>query len=249
MSSPGTLPPRLLDEVAPPPCRACRVGSDEHPKIYPELHARIPMRTVEDQRAVQEENLKDDERFWDAMRDLNATSADGQKSLIATAEARLKGHERAVADASESLEAAKDRIARLRRGEGVVGSLGKKFDVVAAMKAAGFTQKMIKRAQSLADLAPAEFEVLLERTHAANAVDRALDRELHRLIRAREWTPAARPRSTRSSTTQGARQRNTQKSAERDVRYLKPIGRASAFGPHTVKDTANNAEKTSYPNA
>ena len=163
-----------------------RVGSDEHPKIYAELHARIPMVTVEDQRAVQEENLKDDERFWDAMRDLNATSADGQKSLIAAAEARLKGHERAVADASEKLEAAKDRLTRLRRGDGVVGSLGKKFDIVAAMKAAGFTQRMIKRAQSLADLAPAEFEVLLERTHAANAVDRALDRELHRLIRARK---------------------------------------------------------------
>ena len=45
-----------------------------------------------------------------------------------------------------------------------MGGLGKKLDVVAAMKAAGFTQRMIKRAQSIADLAPAEFRVLLERT-------------------------------------------------------------------------------------
>ena len=50
-----------------------RVGPDDQPKIYSALHARIPMVTADEQRAVQEENAKDDERFWGAIRDLNAS--------------------------------------------------------------------------------------------------------------------------------------------------------------------------------
>jgi hypothetical protein len=46
----------------------------------------------------------------------NAVSPDGQKNLIAAAEAKLKGHDRAAADACEKLEAAKDRLAHLQRG-------------------------------------------------------------------------------------------------------------------------------------
>jgi hypothetical protein len=49
-----------------------RVAAAEHGKIYGALHARIPMVTPDEQRAVQEGNFKDDERFWDTMRDLNA---------------------------------------------------------------------------------------------------------------------------------------------------------------------------------
>ena len=40
-----------------------RVAAAEHGKIYGALHARIPMVTPDEQRAVQEGNFKDDERF------------------------------------------------------------------------------------------------------------------------------------------------------------------------------------------
>ncbi len=41
-----------------------RVGAEEHAKTYAAPHARIPTVTPEEQRAIQEENAKDDERFW-----------------------------------------------------------------------------------------------------------------------------------------------------------------------------------------
>jgi hypothetical protein len=170
-----------------------RLGSDEHPKIYAALHGRIPMVTAEEQRAVQEENFKDDERFWDTMWDLNAASAEEHKSLIATAEAKLKGHESAAADASEKLETAKNRLQRLQRGESVAGGLGKKFDVAAAMKAAGITPRLMKRARLLSSLTETEFESLLEPTRMKrriDAEDKAFDREARRIIRAREGGPS-----------------------------------------------------------
>ena len=66
-----------------------RLASSEQPKIYEALHARIPMATPEDQRTSQEENAKDDERFWDAMRDLGATNLEGHKGMIAKLDVKI----------------------------------------------------------------------------------------------------------------------------------------------------------------
>ena len=167
---------------------ANRVGVDEHGKIYGALHARIPMVTPEEQGAVQEENFKDDERFWDTMRDLNAASVEEHKSLIASAEAKLKGHESAAADAGEKLETAKNRLQRLQRGESVSGGLGKKLDIVAIMKAAGITPGDLRRMRLYGSLTKTEFESLLEPTRMKRrleAADRVFDREARRIIRAR----------------------------------------------------------------
>ena len=60
------------------------------------------MVTAEEQRAVQKENFKDDERFWCVMQDLNAASAEEHKSLIAAAEAKLKRHKSAAPTPAKS---------------------------------------------------------------------------------------------------------------------------------------------------
>ena len=41
-----------------------RVGPDDQAKVYAALHARIPMVTPDEQRAIQEANAEGDERFW-----------------------------------------------------------------------------------------------------------------------------------------------------------------------------------------
>jgi hypothetical protein len=165
------------------------VGSDGHPKIYAALHSRLPMVTADEQHSLQEENLKDDERFWDMMRDLNAASVEDHKSLIAAAEAKLKGHESAAADASEKLGTAKDRLQRLQRGESVAGGLGKKLDIVAMMKAAGITPKQMERLRLFSNLTETEFESLFEPTRTKrwiDAGDKVFEREARRIIRARK---------------------------------------------------------------
>ncbi len=85
------------------------------------------MVTAEEQGAVQEENFKDDERFWETMRDMGAASVEEHKALIARAETKIAEETPRVADADEKVEAAKSRLEKLKRGESVSGGLGKKI--------------------------------------------------------------------------------------------------------------------------
>ena len=164
-----------------------RVGPDEHAKIYGALHARIPMVTPDEQRTVQEENAKGDERFWEAMRDMGTARVEEHKALIAQAEARIAEHAPRAAEAGERAQAAKDRLERIRRRQSVPGGLGKPFDAERALKAAGFAERDLRRMRLLASLTEAEMEQVSAKTRAevVGAADRAIEREARRIIRAR----------------------------------------------------------------
>jgi hypothetical protein len=166
---------------------ANRVGPDDQAKVYAALHARIPMVTPDDQRAIQEANAEDDERFWDAMRDIGASSVEGHKVLIARAETKIAEHVAQAAEAEERAQAAKDRLERIRRGESVPGGLGKPFDVRAALKAEGFKERDLRRMWLLASLTEAEMKQVSVKVGAevVDAADRAIKREARRIIRAR----------------------------------------------------------------
>jgi hypothetical protein len=122
------------------------------------------------------------------IRDINASSADGRKVLIASAEAKKAEHERAAADAAEKVEAARERLAKIARGESVPGGLGKKLDIVALLKAAGWTPAMFRHARLLANLTEAELKVMLGRSHPKghDATDKIVEREARRIIRERK---------------------------------------------------------------
>ena len=143
------------------------------------------MVTSNEQRAIQLENAEDEQQFWGAMHDMNSATAEDSIRLIALAEAKLNEHNRAAAGTIEQCEVAKERLAKLKCGESVSGGLGKKLDVVARLKASGFTARQMKRALLLASLTDEGFRTLLQRTDPVAAVDKALDRQLRRLTRER----------------------------------------------------------------
>jgi hypothetical protein len=164
-----------------------RVRPDDQAKVYASLHARIPMVTPDEQRAIQEANAEDDERFWDAMRDIGASSVEEHKALIARAETVIAKEEQRVAQAAEKIEAAKSWLEKLKRGEDVAGGLGKPFDARAALKAEGFTERDLRRMRLLASLTEPEMKQASAKTCAevVDAADRAIEREARRIIRAR----------------------------------------------------------------
>jgi hypothetical protein len=166
---------------------ANRVGPDDHPKIYSALHARIPMVTPDEQRTVQEENAKDGERFWGAIRNLNASSAEEHKGLIARAERKIAEQTASAAKAAERANEAKERLERLERGESVSGGLGKRLDFEKLMREAGVTSLLKKRAELLASLTAEEFESFLKKKDVGfEAMDKAMDREARQILRARK---------------------------------------------------------------
>jgi hypothetical protein len=129
-----------------------RVGPNDQAKVYAARHARIPMVTPDEQRAIQEANAEGDERFWDAMHDMGTASVDECRALISRAETTIAEHAPKAAEAGERAQAAKDRLERIRRGESVPGGLGKPFDVRAALKAEGFTERDLRRMRLLSAL-------------------------------------------------------------------------------------------------
>jgi hypothetical protein len=149
-----------------------RVAADQHLKIYDAVHARIPTVTSAELRAIQEENAKDDERFWNMMQEMNASSAEGHKLLIASAEAKRKEHERCAAEAAERREVARERLAKLARGETVAGGFGKPVDLEKMLLDAGVTKDDLRHWRDVYEASEAfGFEQVLQASSEAR--DRA----------------------------------------------------------------------------
>jgi hypothetical protein len=107
--------------------------------------------------------------------------------MITRAEAKIAEAAPKVADAAERVQRAKDRLERLRRGEALSGGLGKRLDIVALLKGAGFTPRDLRRWSLLAALTPDEDRLLSSQIHSANfdGVNRAVERTARKIIRVR----------------------------------------------------------------
>jgi hypothetical protein len=86
-------------------------------KVRGDIHARIPMVTLDEQRALQLENAEADERFWSVMQDMNQSKVADHRALVAKAQGAIATGEADAAKAADSLARAKDRAERIRKGE------------------------------------------------------------------------------------------------------------------------------------
>ena len=157
-----------------------RLDAAAQAKVLGEVHAKIPMVTMDELRALQLENAEADERFWRGFAKMEAEQAEGNKQLAASAE-RKAAKAKAQADtAHANAEAAKDRAARIKRGEAVSGGLGKQLDIERFLRDRGFTTADIEEVENIARLSKlGGFEELLEEImkrykRAARAAARAV---------------------------------------------------------------------------
>jgi hypothetical protein len=94
-------------------------------KLYGEIHARIPMVTPDERRALQLENAEASAQRWDSFAEGHADMIELHNRMIATAEGYRDQLAELNATATEHATKAKDRIARLKRGDDVEGGLGR----------------------------------------------------------------------------------------------------------------------------
>lgn len=131
---------------------ANRITPEDYAKILGAVHARVPMVTPDEQRSLQEENAKDDERFWTTLQDMHAGTAEGHKQLIALADKAIAASQAGMAEASTNAAVAKERIERLARGETVAGGFGKPMtreDFIEILRKAGFGPSDFRRMDHL----------------------------------------------------------------------------------------------------
>src|SRR5262249_20428346 len=124
-------------------------------KVRGELHARIPMVTPAEQRALQLANAEADAEFWTGVQDLHASKAADQKALVATVQRDRASGEGSAAEAAANATRAKERVERIGRGEDVQGGLGKphtREDFERILRGAGFTDRDIQHCCDLAEL-------------------------------------------------------------------------------------------------
>jgi hypothetical protein len=158
-----------------------RVDAAAQAKLLGDIHARVPMVTPEEQRALQLANAEADAQAWGTIADLHAGTVEGQEGVIASAE-RAKGAAAAEhAKAATHAAAAKDRVARIERGEDVAGGLGKPLTMADVLKA-GFTKVEIAHCIQVHEVSDAfGFDTMMKALREAK--DRAERRELRALHR------------------------------------------------------------------
>ena len=146
-----------------------RVGAEDQGKILTAVHARIPMPTINDQRALQLENAKADAGFWAGLRDMHASTVQDHKGLIATAERAVAAGEAEAAKADAKAKASQECIERIEKGEDVSGGLGKPMtreDFNAILRSAGFTKQDFRRIEAIGKIneRPGGMEFLVAET-------------------------------------------------------------------------------------
>jgi hypothetical protein len=164
-----------------------RLGPDTG-KIIGALHERVPMPTPDEQRELQLENARADERVFSGLADMHASTAADQKALAASVQRASLDNE-AIAEANaEKAKAAREQTGRIERGETVSGGLGKPLDrddLIRIMKQAGMSNADIRHSERAHDLATAlgeaEADAVFKKI-AAEAV-KASNRTSRKLIR------------------------------------------------------------------
>ena len=160
-----------------------RIDATMQGKLLGEIHARIPMVTLEEIRALQLENAEADASLWESIRDMNQDQADGHKELKAKAVQAIARDEAAAAKAAAEVAAAKDRIERIKRGEDVQGGLGKRVDFEQILRNAGWTTADLQHARVMALLPEEAISRLVElELEAGERASRATARRMARAL-------------------------------------------------------------------
>lgn len=164
-----------------------RFSHETYGKLIGQVHARIPMPTPDEQRQLQKENAEADERFWSSLQHMNAATAEDHKGLLDKTQRTIASSEAAAKDAGAKAERAKERLAKIERGEDVQGGLGRPMTHEDFERISGMSKEQIQHCVNLAELRPSDEEMQQlahEEVEAGIRVGRAIVRRMLRERRA-----------------------------------------------------------------
>jgi hypothetical protein len=123
-------------------------------KILGDIHARIPMATLDEIQAAKIEAAEADERFWSRLHGMHTEHMEGHGRLIAGSEGQIAASKAGAEKCAAAATEAKDRVERLKRGEDVASGLTKP-DWGKMLRESGWTTRDINYARLLAEVSNA----------------------------------------------------------------------------------------------
>jgi predicted component of type VI protein secretion system len=99
-----------------------RISADDSAKVRGALFARIPMPSIDEQRAVQLANAEADAELAGKLRDRHAASVADHERFVTTAKQKTAAHRAALAEADAQVAAARERVAAIKRGNPRISS-------------------------------------------------------------------------------------------------------------------------------
>jgi hypothetical protein len=142
------------------------------------------MPTMDDQQAEQLERAQADARFWEMLADGYAEQVEGNKKLLATAQKAIAEREPLAADTAAKAQAAKDRLARVEKGEGVAG-IAPPLTRKDKLRISGMTEAEAQHCERMADICRVDgmFEFVVEEgIRQQKRTEKAIVRRLHRTL-------------------------------------------------------------------
>jgi hypothetical protein len=158
-----------------------RVDVTAGAKILGDIHARIPMVTLDEQQALKLENAKAEEDVWNSLISLNAGTVEDYKGLATSAERKIAEGQDAMAKAAAHRDGVKRRRERLERGEDVPDGLSKPPDLEGILLDTGWTKSEIKRSIEIARLPEATFKAMIQ--EVIEAQERAREAAISAVLR------------------------------------------------------------------
>ena len=141
------------------------------------------MVTPDEQRSLQLDNAKQDAGQWEAIRDLNASTAADHEQLAAKVNDTIAKGKAQAAEADAEVKAAQARIEAIERGENVPGGLSKPEDFDTSLIKAGFTKADLRHFALVASIPEEHWKEFLQEGHRLRAkIDRRLTARAARTV-------------------------------------------------------------------
>jgi hypothetical protein len=144
-----------------------RVSVDDFHKVMAAINDRIPMAMSDEQRQLQRENAEQELAVCSSLHSIHEGTLADHKALAATLAGKIAEMEAGAAQSAAVVDAAKERLAKIDRGEEVSGGLGKAMSVEDNLRAAGWATADIEHCRVLATLKEVAWAEFLAALHPA----------------------------------------------------------------------------------
>ena len=132
-----------------------QISADDLHKVMAAINDRVPMAMSDEQRQLQRENAAQDLDLCSSLHGLNESLLADHKAFAADLARKIAEMEAGTAQSAAGVEAAKERLAKIDRGEEVSGGLGKATSLEDVLRAGGWTTAEIEHCRVVATMSEA----------------------------------------------------------------------------------------------